>query len=179
METTISRRRAAIAGGLMLAGVLLRLIPHTANFAPVGAIALFGGAVLPARLAWWLPLGIMVVSDLIIGLHDTVLFTWLGFTLVGLYGMLWRDVSNWHRAGLGALGGATIFYIVSNFGVWAAGNMYAHTWQGLIDCYAAGLPFFRTSLAADLTYATILFGLYALATRRTPAILASDERQTS
>jgi hypothetical protein len=175
METRINRRLTGIAGGLIAAGVILRLVPHVANFAPVGAIALFGGAVLPKRLAWWLPLAIMVASDLIIGLHDTILFTWLGFTLVGLFGMLWRDVKNRWRATFGAVGGAIIFYIVSNFGVWVVGKMYAHTFQGFIDCYAAGIPFLRTSLIADVTYSILLFGAFALASQRTRAILASDE----
>jgi hypothetical protein len=179
MEIRVNHRLALIAGGLIIAGVLLRLVPHVANFAPVGAIALFGGAVLPKRLAWWLPLAIMVASDLIIGLHDTIAFTWLGFTLVGLFGMLWRDSKNVYRATFGALGGAIIFYIVSNFGVWAVDKMYPHTFQGLIDCYAAGVPFFRTSLLADFTYSVLLFGAYALATHRTRAILAEDESQTA
>jgi hypothetical protein len=179
METRVSRRMAVIAGGLITAGVLLRLVPHVANFAPVGAIALFGGAVLPLRLAWWLPLAVMALSDGVIGLHDTILFTWLGFMLVGLYGMLWRQTSNWYRASLGAAGGATIFYVVSNFGVWAVGHMYAHTWQGLIDCYVAGVPFFRNSLAADVTYSAVLFGAYALVMRSPKRILANDERPTS
>ncbi len=178
METRVTRRMAVIAGGLMVAGVILRLIPHTANFAPIGAIAFFGGAVLPLGLAWWLPVTIMVISDLVIGLHDTIFFTWLGFTLVGLYGMLWRGSNNWLRASVGAIGGATIFYVVSNFGVWMVGNMYPHTWQGFIDCYVAAIPFFRTSLAADLTYSVMLFSLFALATKPS-GILASNERSSS
>lgn len=168
---------AVVAGGLMVAGVALRLIPHVANFAPVGAIAFFGGAVLPVRLAWWLPAGIMIASDLLLGLHDTVLFTWLGFTLVGLFGMLFRQSNNWRRPVLGAVGGAAIFYIVSNFGVWVASGMYAHTLQGLVDCYVAGLPFFRTSLAADLTYAAILFSVWAVATK--PMTAPRHERSVS
>lgn len=158
----------------MVAGVILRLIPHTANFAPIGAIAFFGGAVLPLRYAWWLPAAIMVVSDLVIGLHDTIAFTWLGFTLVGLLGVLFQGVNKWWRAPVGAIAGAIIFYVVSNFGVWMVGNMYPHTLPGLIDCYVAAIPFFRTSLTADLLYSIILFSAFALAVRPS-AILTSNE----
>lgn len=168
MEARVTRTQNAIAAALVAAGVALRLLPHLANFAPVGAIALFGGATLSPGLAIALPLAVMVVSDLLIGLHGTVLFTWSGFVLVGLFGLLLRHKSNWVRVPLGAVGSALIFYIVSNFGVWVEGKLYAHTLQGLIDCFAAGLPFLKTSFLADITYSTVLFGAFALATRRLP-----------
>src|SRR5688572_5997214 len=164
METRVTHN-SLIAGALIGAGILLRLIPHAANFAPVGAIALFGGAVLPPMLGWWLPLAIMVVSDLFLGLHGTIIFTWGGFLLVGLFGMTLRNTNNWLRIPLGALGGGLIFYIVSNFGVWAEGKLYAQTLQGLANCYIAGLPFLKMSLLADLVFSAALFGAYALATR--------------
>jgi hypothetical protein len=148
---------------LIVAGISLRLVPHPANFAPVGAIALFGGAVLSARTALWLPLAIMAVSDVLIGFHGTMLFTWGGFALVGMLGMLLSNYRNLERIPLGALGSAIIFYVVSNFGVWVEGKLYMHTFQGLVDCYVAALPFLRNSLIADLVFASVLFGAYALA----------------
>jgi hypothetical protein len=56
-----------------------------------------------------------------------------------------------------------VFFIVSNFGVWVTSGMYAHTLDGLLECYVMALPFFRTSLMADLFYSAVLFGLYAAA----------------
>lgn len=166
MEARITRLQTLVAGALIVAGVLLRLVPHMANFAPVGAIALFGGAVLNPRLAILLPLAIMGVSDIILGLHGTVLFTWGGFVLVGLTGMLLRNSSTWVRVPVGAVAGAVIFYTVSNFGVWVEGTLYPHTLQGLLDCYVAGLPFLKVSLMADLVFSAALFGTYALANHR-------------
>lgn len=154
-----------VAIALVVFGVTLRLIPHAANFAPVGAIALFGGAVLSARHALWLPLAIMVISDIFIGFHGTTLFTWGGFVLVGMFGMLLRNSSNLLRIPAGALGSALIFFVISNFGVWVEGKLYTYTLQGLIDCYVAALPFLRTSLVADLAFAAVLFGAYAFASR--------------
>lgn len=174
METRITRRQNAIAAALIAAGVALRLMPHIANFAPVGAIALFGGATLSPGLAIILPLAVMVLSDLFIGLHGTVLFTWSGFVLVGLFGLLLMHKSNWVRVPLGAIGSAVIFYVVSNFGVWVEGKLYAHTLQGLLDCYIAGLPFLKTSFLADLVYSGALFGAFALATRRQPQPVTVD-----
>src|SRR5688572_32441286 len=109
MEARVTRN-VMIASALIVAGIALRLVPHAANFAPVGAIALFGGAVLSPKIGWWLPLAIMVLSDSILGFHDTVLFTWAGFLLVGLFGMTLRHTRNLVRIPLGALGSAVIFY---------------------------------------------------------------------
>jgi hypothetical protein len=164
VEVRISKG-TLVALVLIAAGVILRLLPHAANFAPVGAIALFGGAVLSFRLAWWLPAAIMIISDLFLGFHGTVLFTWGGFILIALFGMTLRDTSNWVRVPIGALGSAIIFFVVSNFGVWVEGKLYAHTFQGLIDCYVMAIPFFKTSLLADLVYSTALFGAFAFAAR--------------
>ena len=175
MAVAIDRTKA-IALALILTGIGLRLVPHAANFAPVGAIAIFGGAVLDKKLAWWLPLAIMIASDLIIGLHSAVLFTWGGFALIGLYGMLLREQKTLPKILLGALGSGVIFYVISNFGVWATTGLYPHTLQGLTDCYVAALPFFRTSLLADFVYCAALFGGYALATAqiKKPAAIAAD-----
>jgi hypothetical protein len=165
----VTKRATAIAVALIIAGVVLRLLPHPANFAPIGAIALFGGAVLPLRLAWWLPVAAMVVSDTFLGFHDTIMFTWSGFLLVALFGVALRNVNNWLRVPVGVLGSGIIFYVVSNFGVWASGTLYPTTLQGLVECYVAAIPFFKTSLLADFVYASVLFGAYALATRQRPA----------
>jgi hypothetical protein len=157
-----------IALALVLFGVIMRLLPHPANLAPVGAIALFGGAVLPRRYGWWLPLIIMMASDIFLGFYSGIVFTWLGFLLVGLFGMTLRDQSNWLRVPFGALAGAVIFFMVSNFGVWVQSGMYVHSWAGLVLCYEMALPFFRNTFLGDLLYSGLLFGVYALATRFVP-----------
>jgi hypothetical protein len=154
MEIRINKT-ALLATALVIIGVALRLMPHTDNFAPVGAIALFAGAVLAWRVAIWLPLAIMITSDL--------LFTWGGFMLVTLVGLLLRNQRNLVRIPLGALAASALFFAISNFGVWLEGKLYPHTWQGLVDCYVMALPFFRTSLLADVSFAALFFGLYAYA----------------
>jgi hypothetical protein len=165
MEVRVSRAGIWLAVALVVFGVLMRLLPHPDNLAPVGAIALFGAAVLPRKLGWWLPLAVMIVSDLFIGFYSSVLFTWVAFLLVGLYGLSLRGRSNWFRIPLGALGSAVIFFTISNFGVWIQGNMYQLTWAGLVECYQMALPFFRNTFLGDLLYSGVLFGGYALAYR--------------
>ena len=57
------------------------------------------------------------------------------------------------------LGGALIFFFVTNFADWYFFNMYAKNWQGLVDCYVAAIPFFtRGTLLADVRGAVFFFG---------------------
>ena len=151
-----------VVAALIVLGITLRLVPHTANVAPVGAIALFAGALLGRRAGMVAPLVVMIIADLFLGLHSAVLFTWGGFALIGLFGSLLAKRSTFARIGLGALGSALIFYVVSNFGVWITSGMYAHNFAGLIECYTLALPFLRASFMGDFAFAATFFGLYAL-----------------
>ena len=54
---------------------------------------------------------------------------------------------------VGSLFGAFIFFLITNFGVWASG-MYSLTINGFIECYSLAIPFFAYSLIS-----TILFSL--------------------
>lgn len=152
---------------LLVLGVALRFLPHEPNFVPIGAIAVFGGLVLGWRTALWLPLLIMIVSDLIIGFYPGIFFTWAGFVGAAVLGVAIKHTPIAVRLLGGGLGGATIFFIVSNFGVWVSSGMYALTLGGLAQCYYMALPFFRASLTADVIYLTIFVGVYALALHST------------
>src|SRR5690349_1397100 len=115
METTINRRLAGLVVVLIFFGVAMRLLPHPDNLAPVGAIALFGGALLPRKLAWWLPVAVMIVSDLFIGFYSGMWFNWLAFAIVALFGLTMRHSGNLKRIVWGAVGSSTLFFAVSNF----------------------------------------------------------------
>ncbi len=150
----------ALALGLIALAVVLRLLPHPANFAPVGAIALFGGAYLGRRQAIYLPVLIMVISDVFLGLHSTIMFTWGSYLLIALLGTKIRERVTAPRVAIGAVGSALLFYFVTNFGVWAVTPLYTKTFSGLLDCYVMALPFFRATLLSDLAFASLLFGAY-------------------
>lgn len=160
-----------IAVVLIIVGAALRLLPHIPNVAPVGAIALFGGAVLGWRLAMWLPLLVMVISDLVLGFYPGIAFTWAGFVFIALYGRLLRRAPLPAKVLVGALGSGVIFFIVSNFGVWLSSGMYPSTLEGLAQCYVMGLPFLRATLLGDLAYSVVLFGAYEVVCRLTTARL--------
>jgi hypothetical protein len=144
-------------------GILLRLLPHTPNFTAVGAIALFAGAVYGGRLMFGVPLAIMAASDAVIGFYPGMVYTWLGFMLVAWFGVVFRRTSLRSTVLLGGLGGSVIFFVVSNFGVWQAGGLYAPTLAGLVRCFVMGIPFFGATLASSVFYGALLFGLRAAA----------------
>jgi len=151
----------AIAITLLAIAVMSRIMPHPANFAPIAAIALFGGAILPRKLAITVPLLAMVISDLFIGLHPLIMFTWGTFALIALLSSA-KFKSITPLAVLGSSAGASVlFYLVTNFGVWIEGRLYAQTLSGLVQCYYNALPFFRNTLLGDVVFTSVLFGLYA------------------
>lgn len=159
--------------GLLLLGIVARLVPHPWNATPLAAIALFGGTYLSKRWAILLPLIIVAISDIALGWHATMPFTWGAFAATGMLAWWIRPHPSASRIMGGSLAGSTFFFIVTNFGVWATQALYPHTAHGLWQCYVAGLPFFRNALVGDLAYTTALFGLYALATARRPVAVGA------
>lgn len=147
--------------GLVVVGVVMRLLPHPGNFTPVTAIALFSGVVLAPQIALFLPLIIMIASDLLIGPHALYPLTWGSFFLVSLLGLSIRGNAKGGRIFLGTLGGSIIFFIITNLGVFIFQNMYEKSWQGLAVCYTMALPFFRNTLLSDLLFSALLFGVFA------------------
>lgn len=169
---------------LIVIAALSRLLPHPPNFSPVEAVALFGGAYF-ARRQWALlvPLAAMFLSDLALGLINGGLyweyFSSAGFLLVyaciALTGVLGFGLRGKVSAGrvLGySLAGAVLFFLVTNFGVWATGTLYPHTAAGLLAAYVAGIPFFQWTVLGTLFYAALLFGGFELLRRRVPALRA-------
>lgn len=153
----------AIALSLIGLAVISRVLPHPANFTPIAAVALFGGAILPRKWATSLPLIAMIVSDLIIGLHPLILFTWGSFALIALLSSYKLKSINFSNVAIGSLGASILFFVVSNFGVWLEGRLYVRTLSGLVECFVNALPFFRNTLLGDAVFSLVLFGAYVFA----------------
>mgnify|MGYP001112637753 CR=1 FL=1 len=167
------RGNLKIVAGLIFGAMLLRIVPHPPNFSPALAASLLAGATLGPRLfGFALPLFGMLAAD---GLLEFA--TGHGFHphMPVVYGTLMAVVLLGHalgrrrRAGLlaaASLAGSTLFYLVTNFAVWASGTLYPHTPGGLATCYVAALPFFGLALLGDLTFTALLFGTYAYLAKR-------------
>ena len=90
------------------------------------------------------------------------LVTWLWYAAVLLLGGKLKDNAGSLRVGGAALVASVSFFLVSNFAVWAVWEMYPKTLAGLAACYVAALPFFRHSVAGDLFFTAVFFGIGAL-----------------
>ena len=176
------RVRPLVLFGLILGAALFRLLPHPPNFTPIGAMALFGGALFGSRMAAvGFPLLAMLLSDLLLWWA----FAWpLGWMTLVIYACIAGSVV----LGLGMRGrvgfapvvsrsllSALLFFLVTNFAVWAGGGLYSHDLGSLLQCYAAALPFFGNSLAAYAVFGLALFGGFALLQRRFPALRSASE----
>lgn len=163
---TLMRQTFARPITLTLIGIstLIRLIPHPANFTPLGATALFGGARLNRPWNYIVPIFILYVTDLFLGFHATMPYVYGSFILVVFLGekLLSDQPKVWRIACLGVLS-STLFFLITNFGVWQAGGLYPHTFAGLMESYLMGLPFWRNMLAADIVFTVSFFAIEAWA----------------
>ncbi len=137
------RLRFAVVTGLILLAVASRLLPHPPNFAPIGAIALFGGATFASRRVVYVCFALLV---------------WLGTRI--------RKRRTFLPIAGATLAGSLIFFLATNFAVWLFGSRYALTWEGLVACYVAAIPFFHNTLLGNAFYGAALFGGIALLERR-------------
>jgi len=150
---------------LFIFGLFTRLIPHVPNFTPILAISLFAGAYLNKKYAIWFPITLYIISELIIGINSVILFTGVSILLITLLGWKLRKRVSLKNNLVFALFSAILFYLVTNFGVWAIG-WYPPTLAGLVQCYVAGIPFFRMTLIATLSYVTLLTLAYNAIAKR-------------
>jgi hypothetical protein len=169
-DQSIVIRTILILSMIALAGVL-RVMPHPRNFTPVGAMALFAGAVVKdGRVAFLCPRVALFVGDLFIGFHKLVPFVYVGLLIEVALGYGIGNHRNVSRLGAVTLLGAIQFFLITNFSVWALLGTYPNTAAGLITCYIVGLPLLLNTLAGDALYVTLFFGPLALAERLFPTL---------
>lgn len=184
MEKNIINLRFSVISAMILLAAMSRLIPHPANFAPIGGMALFGAAYYDKKYwAFIIPVLSMWLSDLVVNnvvyrqyfdhfvwFYQGCYWTYGSFvviTLAGFFILKKIKVMNLVAATFSA---SFIFFLVSNFGVWFSTEMYPKNMTGLISCYAAGLPFLKNTLVGDVVYTTVFFATFEYARRTVPAL---------
>lgn len=168
----------AIVISLLVIGIGSRLIPHYPNFTAIGAVSLLGAAFGSRRsIAIIIPYLVMLFSDMILNnviyaniypedyknfifLYRGALWSYAAFGIIVIFGYtLFRNGVDLVKVIFGALGSSVIFFLLSNFGVWASTGAYPVNLQGLMLCYTAGLPFLLNQVLGDLFYSLVLFGV--------------------
>jgi hypothetical protein len=150
--------------GIIIIAALARLIPHPANFAPISAMALFGGVYLGKKQALILPLAAMFISDLFIGFDSFPMrvSVYGSFILAVLIGMRLKRHKNPKYIASASLCSSILFFLITNFAVWAFTNIYPKNVAGVIESYTYAVPFFRNTILGDLFYSGAFFGGYEL-----------------
>ena len=149
---------------LIFLGAIFRLLPHPPNFAPIAAIALFGGVYFSKKIALILPILAMLISDYFLGFYQFSLmaFVYLGFLITVFLGIYLKKNKKWYAVLGGSLFASILFFLLTNFGVWAFTGWYQKSFQGLIECYTMAIPFFRNTMSGDLFYVILFFGAFEL-----------------
>lgn len=164
-------------------GVVARLLPHLPNFAPISAMALFGGVYIKnKKFALAAPLISIFISDYLLLyinpfgskfidlstfyppqalLYSGIQYVYGSFLISSLIGLWLRNHKNWLTLPAGALACSVQFFLITNAGVWLSGS-YSHGLSGLWQSYLAGLPFFRGTFFGDFFYTTLFFGGWEL-----------------
>lgn len=164
--------------------IFFRTIPHAPNFTPLGGATLLGAAFFGRKyLAILVPIAAMWLSDLL--LNNTLyasysegfqwgasyqIFTFAAIALTAIFGMKWfSKITNAKIFG-GAIMATVLFFVVTNFGTWLAGTLYAKSLSGLIACYIAAIPFLLNSLVSNLLFAFAAFYLYSFIIEKKPSL---------
>lgn len=166
--------RLLALAAIVLVAALSRILTNglIPNFAPIGALALFSGAYFQdKRMAFVIPVSAMLISDLFIGFHPTMIFVYAAFVGMVALGFLLRtneQLSIPKTAGITIIG-TLLFFFVTNTGVWMMYDFYPKNISGLFASWVAGIPFLRYSFLGDLFYVGLLFGVFEWMKRSVPS----------
>jgi len=163
-----------LAAALVGLDVVARLLPHAPNLTPVAASALFAGMVFRSRtLALAVPLAALLLSDLVTGFYDwrVMVVVYAALTLPALIARWGRRFGTPIVVVPAALSSSLIFFVTTNFAVWAFSGMYSADFGGLVRCYVAALPFLQNTVTGDIVWTAALFGGWLLARRSYSAML--------
>jgi len=151
-------RYLQISVGIFIALATSRLVPHPPNFTSLLALSFYVPALMGARYIPALLIS-FIITDMLLGFHSLAFFTWGSVILIGLISKFF--ISNITIRISGAITGACLFYIITNFGVWSLGS-YGYSLEGLIACYTLAIPFFGYSVISTFIFSTVIETLYKI-----------------
>ena len=145
--------------GLILILALAKLIPHPPNFTPIIAVAIMSGYFFRnIYLSFAILLISMLLADVFIGFYNNMLFVYLSLFLIAFVFFKIGKKINFKNLFVYSFIGALIFFIISNFGVWALGSpgaydvAYGKNLNGLVECYILAIPFFGNTFLSTLIF---------------------------
>ena len=145
---------------LILILALARLIPHPPNFTPIIAVAIMSGYFFKNINLSFLTLVVaMLIGDLFIGFYENMIFVYASLLLITFVFYKISNKINFKSLFIYGFVGSLIFFIISNFGVWALGSpgvydiAYERNLNGLVECYILAIPFFGNTFLSTVIFA--------------------------
>ncbi len=159
----MSKASLGLAFGIVIMAIISRFIPHPANWTALGALALWSSSLFRDRtVAWILPLAVLFLTDLVLGFYPNIIWTYAALAAMTAVGTLIKpEIAVW-RFAVGSLAASLLFFLISNFGVWASSGLYSRDIFGLERCFLAAVPFFSNQVAGDLLYGAVVAGSFAI-----------------
>ena len=149
MKNTLLKKFILIS---FLSIILSRLLPHPPNFTSTIAVAFYLPALFGAKFII-VALSAFIISDLILGLHSLVFFTWGSLFLIAYYAKYFK---RFYFRIFGVSLSCIIFFLVSNFGVWTSSDLYTKNLEGLVKCYTMAIPFLQSSLIGTIIFSVLI-----------------------
>jgi hypothetical protein len=150
---------------LIVLGIATRLLPHNSQFTAILAVSMFAGLYLKPRYAMIVPVAMMIASDIILGFHDTMVYTWGSMLIISALGIWLKSRKSFATVLGGSILSATIFFVITNLGAWIS-PLYPDTLAGLKECFIMAVPFFRSTLVSTVAYSLVLYAGYEWMVKR-------------
>lgn len=140
--------------------ILSRLIPHPPNFTPLIAGAIFLPFLIKDKwLIILLPIFCLLISDFFLGFHTLMIWTYSAFLIIGIIAYS-SSVCNLGLIIGQSLFSSTLFFLLTNFGVWLGSSIYTQDADGLLLCYFLALPFYSSTLLSTLIFSSLFYVSY-------------------
>lgn len=143
--------------------VISRMISDIPNFTATIALIMFTSYLIRDKfLSVLVILVSQIISDLYIGIYSSMFFVYGAYVFIALLSPIIMNKLSFKSVLISSLVTPTIFYIVSNFGVWITGSTYPLSLDGLIMCYVAGIPFFDETLLSTVVFSVTIYAMMKL-----------------
>jgi hypothetical protein len=177
--------RTIVLTSVVVVAALGRFLPGLPpNFTPISAMVIFAAIRYRSLAAGVLvPLSIVLGTDIVKeilyrngltpywGFYKGMPLIYATYALIALTATLAKVTRSPAAMAGVTLAGSCIFFVFTNFASWLQPEIgYPRTLAGLEACYIAAIPFFRNTLYSDLAFATVLFGVWALAEDAFPVL---------
>ena len=169
----MKKNELILASSLVAIGIASRLVFNELklyNFNAVTASAMFAGAFLASRqMRFVIPLATMFLTDAVLGFYyaPSMAINYGALMLAVLAGGLYAKKPSLLNYCLAFLGSSISFFIITNFGAWlfqtVEPQLYAHTFEGLMQAYTNAIPFYQNSVASNLFFSAAMFGGFEVA----------------